>query len=139
MKVDAVRKVSCRHFCPLIDYHAELRLMEYGLRDTKMRTFAQTVIFRLKAILMTDRQLEQVRTFTDKEIMSNAIATLRGLTLNELLKTTNDKERKALEERQLLLEYEKMAVLGDDEIAKSIQDKVTRLYAPLLKAKYGQR
>ena len=113
--------------------------MEYGLRDTKMRTFAQTVIFRLKAILMTDRQLEQVRTFTDKEIMSNAIATLRGLTLNELLKTTNDKERKALEERQLLLEYEKMAVLGDDEIAKSIQDKVTRLYAPMLKAKYGQK
>ena len=88
---------------------------------------------------MTDRQLEQVRTFTDKEIMSNAIATLRGLTLNELLKTTNDKERKALEERQLLLEYEKMAVLGDDEIAKSIQDKVTRLYAPMLIAKYGQK
>jgi len=113
--------------------------MEYGLRDTKMRTFAQTVIFRLKAIIMTDRQLEQISTFTDKEIMSNAIATLRGLTLNELLKTTNDRERKALEERQLLLEYEKMAVLGDDEIAKSIQDKVTRLYAPMLKAKYGQK
>ena len=88
---------------------------------------------------MTDRQLEQISTFTDKEIMSNAIATLRGLTLNELLKTTNDRERKMLEERQLLLEYEKMAVLGDDEIATRIQDKVTRLYAPLLKAKYGKK
>ena len=88
---------------------------------------------------MTDRQLEQISTFTDKEIMSNAIATLRGLTLNELLKTKNDRERKVLEERQLLLEYEKMAVLGDDEIAKSIQDKVTRLYAPILKERYGQK
>lgn len=88
---------------------------------------------------MTDKQLEMARTFTDKEVMSNAIARLRTITLNEILKTNNEREKEELEERQLLLEYEKRAVLGEDNIAKSIQDKVIRLYGPLLKSMYGQK
>lgn len=82
---------------------------------------------------MTKEQLEMARTFTDKEVMSDVIASLRAITLNKLLKTDNDREKEELDKRQLLLEYEQFAVLGDDDIARSIQDKVIRFYAPLLR------
>lgn len=82
---------------------------------------------------MTKEQLEMARTFTDKEVMSDVIASLRAITLNKLLKTDNDREKEELDKWQLLLEYEQFAVLGDDDIARSIQDKVIRFYAPLLR------
>ncbi|MDD7557404.1 MAG: hypothetical protein PUJ69_01880 [Porphyromonas somerae] len=88
---------------------------------------------------MTDRQLEIARTFTDKEVMSNAIAKLRTLTLNKLLTVEDPQERANLIEQQATLEYEEMAVLGDDEVSKNIQDKVVKLYSPILKAYYEEK
>ena len=98
-----------------------------------MRTFVQTVILRLKAIIMTDRQLEQVRTFTKKEVMSSAINELRGYIIRNLSSVTDDDRRQELMKQQRLLAFEANAVLGDDEIAQSVQDKVLRLYSPILK------
>ncbi|WP_288764790.1 hypothetical protein [uncultured Porphyromonas sp.] len=80
---------------------------------------------------MTERQLEIARTFTDKEVMANAIAKLRTLTLNKLLTVEDPEERANLIEQQATLEYEEMAVLGDDEVSKNIQDKVVKLYSPI--------
>ena len=40
---------------------------------------------------MTERQLEIARTFTDKEVMANAIAKLRTLTLNKPVLAENVK------------------------------------------------
>lgn len=42
---------------------------------------------------MTARQLEIARTFNDKEVMSNVIAKIRALTLNQLFKSNNDREK----------------------------------------------
>lgn len=83
-------------------------------------------------------QIEAARTFTDKEVMSNAIAKLRTLTLNRLLTVNDSEERVRLEKQQSILEYEELAVLGEDNIAESIQDKVLRLYSPILKSYYGK-
>lgn len=83
-------------------------------------------------------QIEVARTFTDKEVMSNAIAKLRTLTLNRLLTVNDSEERVRLEKQQSILEYEELAVLGEDNIAESIQDKVLRLYSPILKSYYGK-
>ena len=38
---------------------------------------------------------------------------------------------------RLLLEFEARAVLGDDDIAHSIQDKVINLYGPMLRRLNG--
>ena len=86
---------------------------------------------------MTPEELEFARTFTDKEVMSSAISQLRARTINEYYETTDESKRQELEKRQLLLEFESRAVLGDDEIAHSIQDKVIRLYGPMLRKLNG--
>lgn len=86
---------------------------------------------------MTDKQLEMARTFTDKEVMSNAINELRGLTINEMALTSDITKKSELMEQQKLLAFEAMAVLGDDEIAHSIQDKVLKLYGPILRKRNG--
>lgn len=83
------------------------------------------------------KMLERAMTFTDKEVMSNAIAKLRTLTLNKLLTVEDPSEREKLEKQQVILEYEELAVLGEDNMAESIQDKVLRLYSPILKSYYG--
>ena len=70
---------------------------------------------------MTPEELEFARTFTDKEVMSSAISQLRARTINEYYETTDESKRQELEKRQLLLEFEARAVLGDDDIAHSIQ------------------
>ena len=72
---------------------------------------------------MTPEELELARTFTDKEVMSSAISQLRAMAINEYSATTDENKRQELEKRQLLLEFEARAVLGDDDIAHSIQDK----------------
>lgn len=82
---------------------------------------------------MTPEELESARTFTDKEVMSSAISQLRARTINEYYETTDENKRQELEKRQLLLEFESRAVLGDDDIAHSIQDKVINLYGPMLR------
>lgn len=82
---------------------------------------------------MTDRQFEQVRTFTKKEVMSSAINELRGYIIRNLSSVTDDDRRQELMKQQRLLAFEANAVLGDDEIAQSVQDKVLRLYSPILK------
>ena len=86
---------------------------------------------------MTPEELEFARTFTDKEVMSSAISQLRGRTINEYYETTDENKRQELEKRQLLLECEARAVLGDDDIAHSIQDKVINLYGPMLRRLNG--
>ena len=86
---------------------------------------------------MTPEELEFARTFTDKEVMSSAISQLRARTINEYSATTDESKRQELEKRQLLLEFESRAVLGDDEIAHSIQDKVINLYSPMLRKLNG--
>lgn len=82
---------------------------------------------------MTPEELESARTFTDKEVMSSAISQLRARTINEYYETTDENKRQELEKRQLLLEFEARAVLGDDDRAHSIQDKVINLYGPMLR------
>ena len=69
--------------------------------------------------------------------MSSAISQLRGRTINEYSATTDESKRQELENRQLLLEFEARAVLGDDDIAHSIQDKVINLYGPMLRLLNG--
>lgn len=86
---------------------------------------------------MTPEELEFVRTFTDKEVMSSAISQLRAMAINEYSATTDESKRQELENRQLLLEFEARAVLGDDDIAHSIQDKVINLYGPMLRRLNG--
>ena len=86
---------------------------------------------------MTPEKLEFARTFTDKEVMSSAISQLRARTINEYSATTDKNKRQELEKRQLLLEFEARAVLGDDDIAHSIQDKVINLYGPMLRKLNG--
>ena len=86
---------------------------------------------------MTPEKLEFARTFTDKEVMSSAISQLRARTINEYYETTDESKRQELEKRQLLLEFEARAVLGDDDIAHSIQDKVINLYGPMLRRLNG--
>ena len=86
---------------------------------------------------MTPEELEFARTFTDQEVMSSAISQLRAMAINEYYATTDEAKRQELEKRQLLLEFESRAVLGDDEIAHSIQDKVIRLYGPMLRKLNG--
>lgn len=75
---------------------------------------------------------------TLREVISSAIGELRTITINELIQTENEDKRAELKERQLLLEYESKAVLGDDDTAKSIQDKALRFYSPMLKKYYGK-
>ena len=82
---------------------------------------------------MTPEELELARTFTDKEVMSSAISQLRARTINEYYETTDESKRQELEKRQLLLEFEARAVLGDNDMAHSIQDKVINLYGPMLR------
>ncbi len=86
---------------------------------------------------MTPEKLEFARTFTDKEVMSSAISQLRAMAINEYSATTDESKRQELEKRQLLLELEARAVLGDDDIAHSIQDKVINLYGPMLRRLNG--
>ena len=86
---------------------------------------------------MTPEKLEFARTFTDKEVMSSAISQLRARTINEYYETTDESKRQELEKRQLLLEFEARAVLGDDDMAHSIQDKVINLYGPMLRRLNG--
>lgn len=86
---------------------------------------------------MTPEKLEFARTVTDKEVMSSAISQLRARTINEYYETTDESKRQELEKRQLLLEFEARAVLGDDDIAHSIQDKVINLYGPMLRRLNG--
>lgn len=86
---------------------------------------------------MTPEKLEFARTFTDKEVMSSAISQLRAMAINEYSATTDESKRHELEKRQLLLEFEARAVLGDDDIAHSIQDKVINLYGPMLRRLNG--
>lgn len=69
--------------------------------------------------------------------MSSAISQLRAMALNEYSATTDENKRQELEKRQLLLEFEARAVLGDDDIAHSIQDKVINLYGPMLRRLNG--
>jgi len=59
------------------------------------------------------------------------------MAINEYYATTDESKRQELEKRQLLLEFESRAVLGDDEIAHSIQDKVINLYGPMLRKLNG--
>lgn len=86
---------------------------------------------------MTPEELEFARSFTDKEVMSSAISQLRARTINEYYETTDKSKRQELEKRQLLLEFESRAVLGDDDMAHSIQDKVINLYGPMLRRLNG--
>lgn len=86
---------------------------------------------------MTPEELEFARTFTDKEVMSSAISQLRARTINEYYETTDESKKQELEKRELLLEFEARAVLGDDDIAHSIQDKVINLYGPMPRRLYG--
>lgn len=74
---------------------------------------------------------------TLKEVISQAIGELRIIVLNEMRATEDDRRRSELREQQDILEYESKAVLGNDEIARSIQDKAIRLYSPMLKSYYG--
>ena len=87
---------------------------------------------------MTPEELEFARTFTDKEVMSSAISQLRAMAINEYYETTDEAKRQEIEKRQLLLKFESRAVLGDDEIAHSIQDKVINLYGPMLRKLNGE-
>ena len=59
------------------------------------------------------------------------------MAINEYYATTDENKRQELEKRQLLLEFESRAVLGDDDIAHSIQDKVINLYGPMLRKLNG--
>ena len=86
---------------------------------------------------MTPEKLEFARTFTDKEVMSSAISQLRAMAINEYSATTDESKKQELEKRHLLLEFEVRAVLGDDDIAHSIQDKVINLYGPMLRRLNG--
>lgn len=86
---------------------------------------------------MTPEELEFARTFTDKEVMSSAISQLRAMAINEYHETTSEIKKQELEKRQLLLDFESRAVLGDDDIAHSIQDKVINLYGPMLRRLNG--
>lgn len=74
---------------------------------------------------------------TLKEVISQAIGELRIIVLNEMRATKDEHRRSELREQQDILEYESKAVLGNDEIARSIQDKAIRLYSPMLKSYYG--
>ena len=86
---------------------------------------------------MTPEKLEFARTFTDREVMSSAISQLRAMAIDEYYATTDESKRQELEKRQLLLEFEARAVLGDDDVAHSIQDKVINLYGPMLRKLNG--
>ena len=86
---------------------------------------------------MTPEELEFARTFTDKEVMSSAISQLRAMAINEYSATTDESKKQELEKRHLLLECEVRAVLGDDDIAHSIQDKAINLCGPMLRRLNG--
>ena len=57
---------------------------------------------------MTDRQLEQIRTFTKKEVMSSAINELRGYIIRSLSSVTDDDRRQELMKQQRLLALKQM-------------------------------
>lgn len=71
---------------------------------------------------------------TRKEVYSSIIGDLKVLTIKSIdRKNQSPEEIAKLEDQMHLLEFEQMAVLGDDEVARSIQDKVKKLYSPIIK------
>ncbi|TFH94878.1 hypothetical protein [Porphyromonas levii] len=86
---------------------------------------------------MNIRLNEVTDNATLKEVISQAIGELRIIVLNEMIATNDEQRRAELREQQDILEYESRVVLGDDEIARSVQDKALRLYSPMLKSYYG--
>lgn len=71
---------------------------------------------------------------TKKEVLASIIGELREQVISEWSIATDEEKKKELAEKASLLRYEAIAVLKDDIVAHSIQDKVIRLYSPQLKS-----
>ena len=78
--------------------------------------------------------MKAIEDFTEREVLSEMIGQLRAYTIKRLIKLDDsDPLKQELRDFQSLLGWETIHVLGDDEVACSIQDKVLRTYKPLLK------
>lgn len=78
--------------------------------------------------------MKVIEDFTEREVLSEMIGNLRAYTIKRLIKLEDsDPLNQELRDFQLLLGWEERKVLGDDEMACSIQDKVLRAYKPLLR------
>lgn len=79
-----------------------------------------------------------IEDFTEREVLSEMIGSLRAFTIDRLVKLDNsDPQKQEMRNFQLLLRWEEQMCLGTDEIACSIQDKVLRSYKPLLQEYYN--
>lgn len=78
--------------------------------------------------------MKVIEDFTELEVLSEMIGILRAYTIKRLVKLEDgDPLKEELDDFQTLLGWEVRKVLGTDEVACSIQDKVLRAYKPLLK------
>lgn len=78
--------------------------------------------------------MKAIEDFTEREVLSEMIGQLRAYTIKRLIKLDDsDPLKQELDDFQVLLGWEGRWVLGEDEKAWSIQDKVRRAYKPLLK------
>lgn len=72
---------------------------------------------------------------TEREIYSAVIGELKNIIILSIDNGNKTPEEIAnLRDSKLLLEFEQKAVLGEDETARSIQDKVKQLYIPILRS-----
>lgn len=77
--------------------------------------------------------MKVIEDFTEREVLSEMIGQLRACTINRLVELDDSNLfKKSLDDFQSLLGWESLHVLGGDEVACSIQDKVLRTYKPLL-------
>lgn len=78
--------------------------------------------------------MKVIEDFTEREVLSEMIGQLRAYTIRRLIKLDeSDPLKHELDDFQVLLGWETIQALGDDEIAWSIQDKVIQSYKSLLR------
>lgn len=67
------------------------------------------------------------------EIYSGIIGELRAMIIDEIVETTDEEKKQDLNRQQLLLREEGIAIFKEGLISQVIQDKVKRLYIPMVR------
>lgn len=69
----------------------------------------------------------------DLEVYSGIISELRAMIIDEIVETTDEEKKQVLNRQQLLLREEGIAIFKEGLISQVIQDKVKRLYIPMVR------
>lgn len=69
----------------------------------------------------------------DLEVYSGIIGELRAMIIDEIVETTDEEKKQELNRQQLLLREEGVAIFKEGLISQVIQDKVKRLYIPMVR------